>query len=546
LFSRRIKNILTKLAAVISVAAVINALIFTGDYGPLEIDFIFSETVQAGNAANIINLFVLAAAVMLALFLFVVFKKIAHSALITTVCALLVIASIFGIKIHREFASFQLQLAKNESHAGDSVYQFSKEGKNILVIMLDGAINGLTPDIFDEKQELYNSFDGFTWYKNSISFAGHSNYATPGLFGGYEYTPLEMNARSDIPLVEKQNEALLMLPRIFLDQGYKVTVTDPPYANYSWTPDLSIFDNYPEIHAENIIGKYNKIWLAERENQIDMIAITNEAAIIKLNMIRFSFFKIAPLLFRNFVYDNGKWLNIEEIKENNEGYRRSTIQNYITLDVLDKITEIKDGKFDSYTAMTNNLAHEPSFLPPPDYIPAKEIDWMRESFLNTYNFRYGVNIASLLLLGKWFDFLKENDVYDNTRIIIVSDHGRLVTDKLKNNIILPDSSTLSKYTALLLVKDFSSHGRLSVDDSFMTNADVPLIALEGIVKNPVNPWSGKILKSDKEGGITLTFSNLWRTDEHPKNVFSIKPEQWLHVHTNIYDPENWSQVTVQK
>jgi hypothetical protein len=47
--------------------------------------------------------------------------------LMTTVCALPVIASIFGIKIHREFASFQLQLAKNENLAVDSVYQFSKD-----------------------------------------------------------------------------------------------------------------------------------------------------------------------------------------------------------------------------------------------------------------------------------------------------------------------------------------------------------------------------------------------------------------------------------
>jgi hypothetical protein len=37
--------------------------------------------------------------------------------------------------------------------------------------------------------------------------------------------------------------------------------------------------------------------------------------------------------------------------------------------------------------------------------------------------QYHVAMAALLLRGKWFDFLLENGVYDNTRIIIAPDHG---------------------------------------------------------------------------------------------------------------------------
>jgi hypothetical protein len=111
-------------------------------------------------------------------------------------------------------------------------------------------------------------------------------------------------------------------------------------------------------------------------------------------------------------------------------------------------------------------------------------------------------------------------------------------------IVLPDKSTFSKYTALLLVKDFNAHGALSVDNTtFMTNADVPLIALEGIIENPVNPWTGNQIKSDKENGIVLSTSYGMPVNERTltTNKFNM-----LHVHTNIYDPENWSQVTIQK
>ena len=69
----------------------------------------------------------------------------------------------------------------------------------------------------------------------------------PGLIGGYEYTPVEMNKRENETLVSKHNEALKVLPVLFRNNGYEVTMCDPPYANYQWIPDLSVFDEYPEI-----------------------------------------------------------------------------------------------------------------------------------------------------------------------------------------------------------------------------------------------------------------------------------------------------------
>jgi YidC/Oxa1 family membrane protein insertase len=544
-FSKEIKNKLTKAAVVISIAAVINSLLYPAKYGTLTVDFIFSESVRAGKAVYIVNLLVLVTVAILVLLFIKRFKKLITAGLTITVCALLVFASINSVKIYREFTAFKLQLSKRDTLSKDSVYQFSKEGKNVLVIMIDAAISGFIPYIFDEKQELYNSFDGFTWYRNAISFGKHTIYGSSGIFGGYEYTPLEMQARSGVPLAEKHNEAILMLPRIFLDQGYKVTVTDPP--SHSLIFDYSIFDNYPEMYAESVIGKYDKNWLFEREKQADPVFMANNAVIIKSNLIRFSFLKIAPVLFRNFVYDNSKWLKIQEARDNNNhlGYRRTSLENYIALDVLDKITEVSSLKFNSYTAMKNNLPHEPAFLQGPDYVPANKVTVRGNSnFINESY--YDVNIAALLLLGKWFDFLKENDVYDNTRIIVVSDHGRSGVSILQSYVFLPNKVNLQSCAAFLLVKDFNSRGRLSIDDSFMTNADVPLIALEGIAESPVNPWSGKIIKSDKEDGVTITSADLWNISDHPKNVFNIKPNEWLHVHTNIYDPENWKQVTVQE
>jgi arylsulfatase A-like enzyme len=149
-------------------------------------------------------------------------------------------------------------------------------------------------------------------------------------------------------------------------------------------------------------------------------------------------------------------------------------------------------------------------------------------------------MAAFLLLAKWFDFLKEKEVYENTRIIIVSDHGSNLHSNYRNNIILPDGEYVQTYNPLLMVKDFNKTGEITIDDSFMSNADVPLLSLEGIIKNPVNPFTLRPLQEEKGNGITLTTSKFMVPEKHFANTFNIRPDEWLRVHDNIFVPSNWT------
>ena len=65
-----------------------------------------------------------------------------------------------------------------------------------------------------------------------------------------------MNRRSDMLLKDKQDEALRVMPMLFGQNGYDVTVFDPPYAGYSWIPELSIYDDCPNTTAYNTKGKF--------------------------------------------------------------------------------------------------------------------------------------------------------------------------------------------------------------------------------------------------------------------------------------------------
>jgi YidC/Oxa1 family membrane protein insertase len=538
----KIKEILAKTAAVLAGIAIVDVFLFPGKYGFISLMFIFSNIPDSNWVTNFLNFLVICIVLVLILFFIRHFKKITLSALTIVACALVTVGTINCIKIFNEFKPFQLRYKENIVVIDEPVYQFSKTGKNVLIIMLDRAISGYIPYIFEEKPKLYDSFDGFTWYKNTITFGTKTVFGAPGIFGGYEYTPLEMQARDNIPLVEKHNESLLMLPKIFLDHGFKVIVTDPPYANYSWNPDLSIFDAYPQIHAKNIIGRYNGELLLDPLNDSVLKIGTDAKGIIKSYLIRFSFFKIVPLFLKNYVYDNEKWLSTKyKNEETYINFPLITFNNYTALDILPDITQISEEPFNAYTALVNNLTHEAFLLQAPDYIPSNVITNIGNGPFAAEAL-YHANMAAMLLLGKWFDFLKENNVYDNIRIIIVSDHGFPFYSEYPDNIILPDGLCLQAYAVPLLVKDFNSTGVLSINDTFMTNADVPLIALDGIVESPVNPWTGKLLTNDKENGIILATPDPWVIHRHSINVFDIKPDQWMHVHTNIFDPENWSLV----
>jgi arylsulfatase A-like enzyme len=96
-------------------------------------------------------------------------------------------------------------------------------------------------------------------------------------------------------------------------------------------------------------------------------------------------------------------------------------------------------------------------------------------------------------INRWIDFLKKEGVYDNTKIIIVSDHGNSFdTDMFEN-------TGMESFNPLLMVKPFNARGALVISEEFMTNADVPAIAAEGAINHPVNPYLGTPVAPQNDG-----------------------------------------------
>jgi YidC/Oxa1 family membrane protein insertase len=538
LFEGRIRQVLSLLLTMSVFVVLINVFIATENFGFLTNTLIFSDPkTLSGNLKNYSYNACLCILASVGIFVLMLRGKrlILSAVQIITLISLVAFGISNMIKINSDFFVLEQQRMANEQTVDDTIFTLSKTGKNVLIIMLDAAVGGYVPYIFDERPDLLSPFSGFIWYSNCASFASHTLVGAPPIYGGFEYTPTAINKRDSTPLVQKHKEAYLLLPLLFSDSGYTVTVTDPPFDNYRMS-NLDIFSAYPQIHAENITGKYTSRWL----NKHPDLSAVDIAAILHKKMIRFSFFKTAPLVLRPFIYDDGDWLTLTDSSQ--EGLTETIIGDYALMDLLPALTGITESG-NTYTAFYGHLPHDTAFLQAPDYIPVNTVTNFGSSHLANDS-RYHVNMASFILLAKYFQFLKANDVYDNTRIILVADHGR-GSSNYPNNITLPDGGRLQSYYPLLMVKDFNAAGvtdGIAIDDSFMTNADTPLIALRNIIENPVNPFTHAPLVPDKSDGIAITTIGALSSYRHSEYGYNIAPNQWLYVRDNIFDPTNWEKV----
>ena len=131
-------------------------------------------------------------------------------------------------------------------------------------------------------------------------------------------------------------------------------------------------------------------------------------------------------------------------------------------------------------------------------------------------------------------------MYDNTRIIIVSDHA--YTEKQFDNLILEDGTDLQAYIPLLMYKDFNAD-EYSVDDTFMTNADTPFLATNGLFENNVNPFTGNTIDCIAK---TSHDQMILCTDEFEggkeQTVFYKPGQKWYAIHNNVFDRRNWTRV----
>ncbi|MCL2139211.1 MAG: YidC/Oxa1 family membrane protein insertase [Treponema sp.] len=528
LYAKKIKNIFSLLSAILAFSAICNVFIFKGNYGLISKDLVFTNGSVEHNLRDIaVNTAALSVILFILALLYIRgYKKTLHFSVLIIMIAIasFSVKNIYSINSEFKKLSEYYTPADRKNTEISPIFHLSRTGNNVIMLMLDMAQSVFIPYIFEEDPELYKKFEGFVYYPNTVTFNGWTLGGAPPVFGGYEYTPLGLNSRPELDYKDKTNEALLLMPKLFSSSGFSVTITDPPYADSNWIPDLRIYDSEANVSGYITDGVYTDLWL--EQNNIDL---PGQSEVLNRNILWYAIFREAPLVFRQALYYTGSWCAPFS------GYRmRLFLDGYAVLDNLDKLTGFTPQKENNALIMVNNTTHENHFLQAPGYRPELTVNNYGSSRFSKEVW-YHVNAAAIKRLGDYFEFLKSNNVYDNTRIVIVSDHGCLDATYV-NKTSLPFH--LDHFNPVLMVKDFYGKDDMKTDMTFMTTADVPSIAVKGLISGPVNPFTGKALLPDK-GSPQLILTDRVRLlngkeiDLNTRNTF--------FVQKNIFDENNWSR-----
>lgn len=536
LFGKKVKFACVYLFLAVVFCGLVDNFIFPGHYGTVLPEVIFTEHISfipKFKEFLLNSVVLLAVLVCLYLLLFFNLKKVVSfvsTAALSCMCILSVVN-------YSSIGSFFKNYQKPEAQVSDidKIISLSPKGKNVMVIMLDRSTGYMIDPVFENNPYLYDEFDGFTLYPNTVAFGSWTIQGAVCLYGGYEYTPWEMNQRRDVPMVDKHNEGISLQANLFSKNGYKVTVMDPPYPNYDTPPLFKAFENLEDVSCYKTLGKYNQIWTKEHNVTLPPV----RSRLIKRNFIWFSLFKISPMILRSAIHYEEFW---------NQGNKKAgqdithLIDNYSVLDYLPELTDTASKK-SGFVIMDNELCHDQIFTQYPEYEPSVTVTDKGPGELNK-NAEYHVNVAAYKKLGEYFAYLKKSGVYDNTRIVIVADHGALT--KMAQFGTSPTEYPLEKFNPVLMVKDFNSHGKLLHDNRFMTHADVPAIAIDGLLKSNINPYTQKEIRKltteEKNEKAIISMSHANSVKANVNNGYKIYDNEWYKVHDSIFDEKNWTPV----
>lgn len=558
--SLRMKTVMSFCVSFLLLYSLINAFVFSDYYGDMS-HFVFSEGIEVEQWWMLLNSFLGVVMLLLCGFLLFRFPELFAKLILVISVSLAVLSAV------EVYDFYSIRKQTDDKISGDHMFRFSRSGRNVVILMLDRFIGGFVPQILDLQPELKQDLEGFVYYENTLSPGSYTIGGVPAIMGGWEYTVRNINhSRNDVPLLDKLDESARILPYNFDKAGFNV---------YMITNDISswfkndIRENIGKsVFIEPDFPLYRKKWFGINEQNSD-----DDDNSIRKKLIAFGVFRAAPIIFREWIYDNSEWhidtdrdvKSTEEEKDKEKfvySYQKSrhrrdiTLKYYAVMDFLPELSTVSDESGDSFYYMTNDLTHEPHMIGMDfKFDITGRIKFSRDIYKKFRKNKTSLKHlytdgAALRLVNEWLKWMKDNGVYDNTRIIIVSDHGRAMYDPYFRQQKIPGAKRApgakkkahpADFDNLLLVKDFNSKGNLRFENEFMSSADVPALALQGIIDG-INPYTGGRIMIPENKFPYYMYDIHWRVEKHEKYRYKIfegyaidendciNPSEWRVIH----------------
>ncbi|MGX2982696.1 sulfatase-like hydrolase/transferase, partial [Helicobacter sp. 23-1045] len=429
----------------------------------------------------------------------------------------------------------------NLPYAESPLFSYSKTDKNIVVIVLDMFSGSHTPFIFTQFPHLKSALDGFTLFPNAISSGNATMQTMATLIGGEHYAVYNMNKRAQ-NLAEQIDSAFISTANAFADGGFQTSLL--PFVATNIQNIAPKFRS--EVFAISASSRAFDEYYQRRENLLKKNIYRSVLGTQIALLLNFGLFKFAPEYpFRAKIYrDVDGWM-VDSAKQR-------------TLNAMSAISYSA-----SFYAFTQNLrvdSAKPTFkfihsmithYPLARYFDGRSCDFFSaktawDDFPHTAQMNYesamdardsyqhyDTEACALHYLRDFVKNLKNAGIYDNTQILVVSDHGGY------DAINMPSGNA----DVLFLFKDFGVRGELKVDKRLMANFDIVSIFCANLKGGCPNVPPNILQNYPQNRELLHTILYSWRLEQNEANRWIISDV--LKVRGDIYKAENWEFVNMK-
>lgn len=422
-------------------------------------------------------------------------------------------------------------------YAESSLFSYSKSHKNIVVIVLDMFSGSHTPHILTQFPHLRKQLDGFTLFPNALSTTDSTIHSVATLIGGEHYAVYNVNARG-VNLANEIESAFQSTANAFANSDYEVAFiayTGRKIQNLI-APNIFAMDSSSEIFVPYYganLGILERIYRAKERNNRYVIG----------QLIGFGVFRFAPNIFAKYIYNDANWLFPAD------WYLSKillSIQNSADFYAITHNASADSPKptFKFFHSMITHLPFGAYFQNGKCEFGGKWSAWMDyphkaqmhyPKFKHELNFfqHYDLEACALHYLAHFVGMLKNLGIYDNTQIIVVSDHAG------NDGINMPTFDDDFRPDALFLFKDFGAKGAIRTDKRLMANYDIATIFCANLKGGCPNVGQNILKDYPANREIIFTIPSSWQLEHHKANEWLLKKA--YKVSGDIHNAKNWSE-----
>lgn len=367
----------------------------------------------SGERIKSIVLWVVVAAAVLILIKFIRMKKFYSVVKIVPVCVFLMLGVTLAT-VCMTNQGFERKLQK--SVTDENLLEMSGDS-NLVILVLDAVDARTMTELMEVHPEYAEVFEDFTYYPNTVGAYGFTQMSIPYILSGEWF-------QNEQPFVEYSTDVYKNAQLFFsLEQeGYKMGMYEPDLLSN----DESVyrFDNIESCKSR--ISNYLSF------------------AIVQTKLVGL---KYAPFDLKRFcVVDTAVFNLFQEPEEDSQLFRWDNVSFYRALQT-EPITQTNEKCF--------------KFI----HIEGGHTPFRYDENVNIVeNATYESNVeASVTITKTWLEKLKEAGVYDNTAIIVMSDHG--YTEE-------GEGSTLPRHNPILFVKGINEKHEFEVSNAPISYEDL--------------------------------------------------------------------------